>query len=196
VREPRGGADERARGRYPVASVRPLVLLRVRQAGSRAVGHLTVAALYVEAGGVYYGLPDVDPWDEARDARRYPGPWPVVAHPPCNRWSIMVESNPQIRDLLGQDGGTFAAALDAVRTYGGVLEHPALTRAWAGGLRRSLIQATPPKLTKDATGIQRASSPGSTARALTRRRLGGATAANASGTREIWEAAAHGRGRL
>lgn len=27
----------------------------------------TVAALYVETGGVYFGLTDVDPWDEARD---------------------------------------------------------------------------------------------------------------------------------
>ena len=34
-----------------------------------------VAALYVETGGCYFGLPNVDPWDEARDARanrRYP----------------------------------------------------------------------------------------------------------------------------
>ena len=30
-----------------------------------------IAALYVETGGVYYGLPDVDPWDEERDARLY-----------------------------------------------------------------------------------------------------------------------------
>ena len=42
-----------------------------------------VAALYVEKGGVYYGLPGVDPWDEERDARLYDGPWRVVAHPPC-----------------------------------------------------------------------------------------------------------------
>lgn len=45
-----------------------------------------VAALYVTTGGVYFGLPGVDPWDETRDARRYSGPWPVVAHPPCQRW--------------------------------------------------------------------------------------------------------------
>lgn len=25
-----------------------------------------IAALYVQTGGAYYGLPDVDPWDEAR----------------------------------------------------------------------------------------------------------------------------------
>ena len=45
-----------------------------------------IAALYVETDGAYYGLPDVEPWDEARDARQYAGPWPVVAHPPCQRW--------------------------------------------------------------------------------------------------------------
>ena len=42
-----------------------------------------IAALFVHKGGAYFGLPDVDPWDEARDARLYPGPHPVVAHPPC-----------------------------------------------------------------------------------------------------------------
>jgi hypothetical protein len=49
-------------------------------------GGVVIAALYVETGGCYYGLPDVDPWDLARDARTYAGPWPVVAHPPCERW--------------------------------------------------------------------------------------------------------------
>jgi hypothetical protein len=43
---------------------------------------MTVAALFVETNGAYYGLPGVDPWDESRDARLYDGPFPVVAHPP------------------------------------------------------------------------------------------------------------------
>lgn len=30
-----------------------------------------IAALYVETGGAYYGLDGVDPWDQARDARKY-----------------------------------------------------------------------------------------------------------------------------
>ena len=30
-----------------------------------------IAALFVATGGVYFGLPGVDPWDEARDARLY-----------------------------------------------------------------------------------------------------------------------------
>jgi hypothetical protein len=95
---------------------------------------MTVAALYVETGGVYFGLPDVDPWDEARDARLYEGPWPVVAHPPCNRWARLGRI-----DGRGQDEGRFASALAAVRKWGGVLEHPAESRAWrAFGLQRPL----------------------------------------------------------
>lgn len=88
-----------------------------------------VAALYVDTAGPYYNLADVDPWDETRDAREYEGPHPVVAHPPCNRWSKIALCNPSL--TIGDDGGTFAAALGAIRTFGGVLEHPAHTFAWA-----------------------------------------------------------------
>ena len=101
-----------------------------------------VAALFVETGGVYYGLPDVDPWDETRDARLYAGPHPVVAHPPCARWSRLAGFTEARFGLRrGDDGGIFAAALEAVRTYGGVLEHPAYSGAWGSfGLPRPSIQ--------------------------------------------------------
>jgi hypothetical protein len=97
--------------------------------GGRVV---TVAALFVEQGGVYFGLPDVEPWDEQRDARLYPGPYPVVAHPPCSRWcrlAGLVEA--RWGHKRGEDGGCFAAALAAVHAHGGVLEHPAYSDAWA-----------------------------------------------------------------
>ena len=97
-----------------------------------------IAALYVQTGGAYYGLPGVDPWDEARDARLYAGPWPVVAHPPCSTWCQIAHVN-QARygHPVGADGGCFAAALAAVRRYGGVLEHPAFSYAWSAfGLPR------------------------------------------------------------
>jgi hypothetical protein len=97
-----------------------------------------IAALYVLKGGPYYGLPDVDPWDEERDARLYAGPWPVVAHPPCSRWcrlAGLVEARWGYKK--GEDGGCFEAALNAVRRWGGVLEHPAYSAAWvAFGLPR------------------------------------------------------------
>lgn len=91
-----------------------------------------IAALYVETNGVYFGLPDVDPWDVERDARNYAGPWPVVAHPPCARWSQLAavcEARYGIK--RGEDGGLFARALEQVREHGGVLEHPAQSTAWA-----------------------------------------------------------------
>lgn len=43
----------------------------------------TIAALYVERGGAYWDLPGVDPWDEERDARLYPGPHPVRPNLNC-----------------------------------------------------------------------------------------------------------------
>ena len=98
-----------------------------------------IAALYVEPRGVYCGLGGVDPWDEARDARQYAGPWPVVAHPPCERWGRFWHGSPRKphQFKLGDDGGCFAAALASVRRWGGVLEHPADSHAWAAfGLRR------------------------------------------------------------
>ena len=92
-----------------------------------------IAALFVETGGPYFGLPDVDPWDVARDARKYDGPHPVVAHPPCQRWGRYWFGGPsaKVRRQLGDDDGCFESALKSVRRFGGVLEHPAATHAFA-----------------------------------------------------------------
>lgn len=98
-----------------------------------------IAALYVETNGSYFNLPNVDPWDEARDARKYAGPYPVVAHPPCQRWGRYWHGAPNKPHQyeLGDDDGCFAAAINSVRTYGGVLEHPAHSKAWeAFGLNK------------------------------------------------------------
>jgi hypothetical protein len=93
---------------------------------------MIIAALYVETDGAYTALPDVEPWHVARDARRYSGPHPVVAHPPCQRWGRFWHGSTRKPHQFrrGEDGGCFAAALTAVRNYGGVLEHPAGSSAW------------------------------------------------------------------
>jgi hypothetical protein len=98
-----------------------------------------IAALYVRADGPYASRRDVDPWAAprsdvlfdvlARDARDYDGPWPVVAHPPCARWSRLAAIHAH-RWPIGSDGGCFEAALLSVRRFGGVLEHPAGSFAW------------------------------------------------------------------
>ena len=92
-----------------------------------------IAALYVQANGCYAGLDGVDPWSIERDARQYDGPWPVVAHPPCARWGRYWGGAPlqKPRLKLGDDSGCFAAALASVRRWGGVLEHPEASHAWA-----------------------------------------------------------------
>lgn len=90
-----------------------------------------VAALFVETDGCYF-IGGVDPWDEARDARRYAGPYPVIAHPPCQRWGRFWHGSTRKphQFKLGDDGGCFAAALDALEKFGGVLEHPCDSHAW------------------------------------------------------------------
>lgn len=95
-----------------------------------------VDALYVDPKGIYPRLLGPEHcWDEARDARTYAGPGPVVAHPPCARWSRLAPSvfarTGKEEHRPGNDGGCFASALASVRKFGGVLEHPAGSHAWA-----------------------------------------------------------------
>ena len=118
-------------------AVNPEPRLPVNSPGLTAGGFSPVAALFVEHGGSYWGIDGVDPWDEARDARQYAGPWPVVAHPPCQRWGKFWAGQPLWiartgeRKVKGDDGGCFAHGLWAVRTFGGVMEHPEGSHAWA-----------------------------------------------------------------
>jgi hypothetical protein len=101
---------------------------------------MNVAALFVDAAGVYPRLLGRELcWAETDDARLYCGELPVVAHPPCARWCNLApwvfkrtgkeEHRPAW--LGGDDGGCFASALASVRKFGGVLEHPAGSHAWA-----------------------------------------------------------------
>lgn len=92
-----------------------------------------IAALYVAPDGAYANLQGVELWDIAADARLYAGPYPVIAHPPCQRWGRYWHGSTckPHQFKMGDDGGCFAYALAAVRQWGGVLEHPAYSHAWA-----------------------------------------------------------------
>jgi hypothetical protein len=92
-----------------------------------------IAALFVETNGCYFGLPDVDPWDIERDARKYAGPHPVVAHPPCQRWGRFWHGSTRKphQFKMGDDGGCFKSALNSLWRCGGVIEHPADSHAWS-----------------------------------------------------------------
>lgn len=90
-----------------------------------------VAVLFARADSVYKTLPGVDVWDEARDARKWQGGCPVVAHPPCRAWASLrnhAKPLPGEKDLAH-------AAIAHVRAFGGVLEHPQMSTLWkAAGL--------------------------------------------------------------
>ncbi len=91
-----------------------------------------IAALFVDQRGPYWGRHDVDAWDEERDARKYDGDLPVVAHPPCERWGRYWGGGPsaKVKRVLGDDNGCFESALASVRRCGGVLEHPEASHAF------------------------------------------------------------------
>lgn len=91
-----------------------------------------VSALYVEPEGHYIGIDGVDTWDEQRDARKYPGPHPVVAHPPCQRWGRFWHGSTRKphQFKMGDDNGCFASAFESLKSFGGVLEHPCDSNAW------------------------------------------------------------------
>lgn len=91
---------------------------------------LPVAALCVSGRSIYKHLPGVVAFDRERDARSFGGYMPVVAHPPCRLWSKFLAAqakcaNPPAEKSLG------LWCVRMVRTWGGVLEHPAHSRLFA-----------------------------------------------------------------
>lgn len=90
-----------------------------------------IPVLFAMPDSVYKSMPAADVYDEARDARTYPGGRPIVAHPPCRAWSRlrMQSKHPPTEPALA------LWAVEQVRTFGGVLEHPAASKLWpAAGL--------------------------------------------------------------
>lgn len=85
-----------------------------------------VAVLFARGDSHYKALPGCDVWDAERDARRWPGKAPVIAHPPCRAWGRLrnfAKPRPDEKELA-----RFAVA--QVRQWGGVLEHPSNSTLW------------------------------------------------------------------
>lgn len=102
---------------------------------------MKVAVLFARGDSHYKTLADVDVWDIERDARKWPGGGPVVAHPPCRAWGRLrhfANPRPDEKELA-------IWAVAQVRSFGGVLEHPAGSTLWpAAGL--------PEPMTRDSFG--------------------------------------------
>lgn len=85
-----------------------------------------VAVLFARGDSIYKKIPGLDVWDAGRDARKWQGGCPLVAHPPCAQWS-------KLKALAHKDEWMKSHAPWAVaqiRRWGGVLEHPHGSDLW------------------------------------------------------------------
>lgn len=116
---------------------------------SREYAALPLSATFGGNSGV-----TIDCWDASRDARLYDGPHPIVAHPPCKYWGRLrhlakgcdlcaagfpkkqsthygTQSLGMIPNTTCRDDRDCAPrAVEQVRRWGGVLEHPAGSLLW------------------------------------------------------------------
>jgi hypothetical protein len=83
--------------------------------------------LCVAKNSAYVGMPGLELFDQARDARTFAGGMPLIAHPPCRAWSAhcahQAKPEPGEKEL-----GLWCA--EQVKQMGGVLEQPAHSRLW------------------------------------------------------------------
>lgn len=87
----------------------------------------SVAVLFARQDSNYKAMSQCDVWDAERDARLWPGGTQVVAHPPCRSWSVLKHfAKPREGE---RDLGPWA--VEQVRRWGGVLEHPKGSQLWA-----------------------------------------------------------------
>lgn len=86
---------------------------------------MDIAVLFARRDSIYKSL-GVDVWDAERDALNWPGGMPIVAHPPCRAWG-------NLRKFAKPEPGEKELALwavDRIRQWGGVLEHPERSTLW------------------------------------------------------------------
>lgn len=90
-----------------------------------------IAVLFARRDSIYKTLAGCDVWDADRNALKWPGGCPAIAHPPCRAWG-------NLRHFAKPDPGEKELALwavDQIRRFGGVLEHPYRSTLWpAAGL--------------------------------------------------------------
>lgn len=88
---------------------------------------VAIAVLFARTDSHYKDLADVDVWDAHRDALKWPGGCPIVAHPPCRAWGRLRRFAKPTHD----EKSLAIWAVTQVRRWGGVLEHPAYSTLWS-----------------------------------------------------------------
>jgi len=87
---------------------------------------MKVSALFVRSDSAYKEFPNIDAYDMERDALTFPGGNPVIAHPPCRAWGVLSHmANPREGER-----GLAIWAVEQIRKWGGVLEHPKGSKLW------------------------------------------------------------------
>ena len=89
------------------------------------INNILVSALFVRSDSIYKQL-GVDCWDFERNALNWPGGNPIIAHPPCRSWGQLSHF---AKPRQGEKELAFFA-IEMIRKYGGVLEHPRASRLW------------------------------------------------------------------
>lgn len=81
--------------------------------------------LFAREDSIYKKL-GADTWDIKRDATKWPGGEPIIAHPPCRAWgNYRHKAKPR-------EGEKELAiwAIEQVNKWGGVVEHPKNSQIW------------------------------------------------------------------
>jgi|SRR5580700_924170 hypothetical protein len=103
----------------------------------------TVAILCAAKKTAYRDMEGVEVYDIDRDARTFGGGMPVVAHPPCRRWTKFGDDmlkglsrrwpNAMLptRDEIEAEKNLGIWCAEQVKENGGILEHPARSRLFA-----------------------------------------------------------------
>ena len=90
---------------------------------------MKIPVLFTAHNSLYNDIDIFDCYDEKRNAFNYPGRIPLIAHPPCRKFS-------RLRGLstapLSEKKLAFFA-LAKVRQFGGILEHPRSSTLWLNG---------------------------------------------------------------
>ena len=85
-----------------------------------------VAVLFARSDSVYKLMPECDVWDLDRDARNWTGGSSVIAHPPCRLWGRLRT----FANFVPGEKELAVWAVEQVRRWGGVLEHPFGSTLW------------------------------------------------------------------
>jgi len=91
-----------------------------------------VSVLFARVDSNYKKL-GMDVWDAERDAMKWPGGSSAIYHPPCRYWGRMRDfaTKNATSEEVEAERNLARWAVDQVREWGGVIEHPAYSTLWA-----------------------------------------------------------------